>query len=347
MKIQENVSLKNYSTMRLGGNARYFAAVESEDELMTALTFADEHDIPFHILGGGSNSIFQDDGFSGIVIAVRIKGISTEAIGDELSLAVGAGEIWDEIVALSVEKGYADIAGLSLIPGSVGAAPVQNIGAYGQQISDVIVSVRAYDTTTSSFVEILRQDCNFTYRHSRFNTTDAKHFIITFVKMRFRRKNITPPFYADVSRYFSEHSIDESDVTPLQLRDAVSAVRTKKLPNPQEVANTGSFFGNPVISPEQFQELSQKFPELKSHHTDDGNLKLYAGQLIELCGFKDFHDQQTGMATWRNQALVLVNESASSTKDLLDFKQKIVHDVAQKFNVTLVQEPELVDSGVK
>lgn len=342
MKIQENVSLANYSTMRLGGLARYFVEITTETELAEALAYATREKLSIHILGGGSNTIFQDEGFRGLVISIKIRGIEVTEENNALHLLVGAGETWDDVVALSVEKGFSDIAALSLIPGTVGAAPIQNIGAYGQQVSDVLVSIRAFDTQSDSFVEIPQSECNFTYRHSRFNTTDAKRFIITNVKMQFSRKNIEPPFYADITRYFAEHNIDEQQVTPALLRKAVSTVRVVKLPDPAQIASCGSFFKNPVVDSNVFQKLIEQFPELKSHRTDDQTLKLYAGQLIELCGLKDYHDPKTGMATWKNQALVLVNESANTTSDLLTFKQEVVAKVQETFGITLQQEPELV-----
>ncbi len=330
--------------MRLGGKARYFAVVTNEDELTEALAFAAQHNLPFHVLGGGSNSIFQDEGFKGIVIAIKIRGVERIAKNDELHLTVGAGEIWDDIVRLTVDEGFTDIAALSLIPGTVGAAPIQNIGAYGQQVSDVITSVRAYDTHTEQFVEIVRSSCNFTYRHSRFNTTDKKRFIVTNITMRLCRKNVDPPFYADIEAYLAAHKIDEKQVTPAQLRTVVFTIRVIKLPDPTNIASCGSFFKNPVVSSEIFQKLAAEFPGLKSHQTDDGNLKLYGGQLIELCGLKDYHDPATGMATWKNQALVLVNESAKTTSDLLVFKEKITASVQNKFGITLEQEPELIEA---
>jgi UDP-N-acetylmuramate dehydrogenase len=344
MKILENISLAKYSTMRLGGEARYFVEVSSEDNLLKALDFAKSKNIPFHILGGGSNSIFQDAGFPGLVITMRIMGIEETEASNELQLAVSAGEIWDNVVELSTRKGYFDIAALSLIPGTVGAAPVQNIGAYGQQVSDVIDTVRAYDTSISKFVEIPNDDCGFKYRQSRFNTTDKKQFIITSVTMRFSRKSIAPPFYSDITNYLKSHHIDEDNITPIQLREAVSSVRVMKLPDPASIASCGSFFKNPLVSTAEYDRLSALFPELKSHQTDDGNLKLYAGQLIELCGLKDFHDQETGLATWKNQALVVVNESAKNTNDLLEFKTKIIDSVKNKFQISLEQEPELIAS---
>lgn len=344
MKILENVSLAQYSTMRLGGNARYFAEVKSNDDLLGSLDFAKNNGLNFHVLGSGSNSIFQDTGFSGLVIAMRTMGAKETEANNELQLTVGAGEIWDDIVKLSTHKGYFDVASLSLIPGTVGAAPVQNIGAYGQQVSDVIDTVRAYDTSKGIFVEISNKDCNFKYRKSRFNTTDKKRFIITSVIMRFCRKSIAQPFYSDITNYLQSHHIDENNITPTQLREAVSNIRAIKLPDPADIASCGSFFKNPLISEAEYSRLSTQFPELKSHKTDDGNLKLYAGQLIELCGLKDFHDQETGMATWKNQALVVVNESAKSTNDLLKFKKIIVTSIQKKFGITLEQEPEIIAS---
>lgn len=352
MQIQEHVSLANYSTMRLGGPARYFVTVENEDQLIQALDFAKQKDITTHILGGGSNSIFQDPGFLGLVIALQIKGVKTKSTEESLEITAGAGEVWDDIVALSVEEGYFDIAALSLIPGSVGAAPIQNIGAYGQQISDVVHAVRAYDTQQGEFVEIMQSSCNFTYRHSRFNTTDAKRFIITSVKLRLHRKTISPPFYADIEKYFADNAIDTTAITPKQLREAVSAVRVRKLPDPAKVANTGSFFKNPVISKEAFEVLEKHHPsihepregwsQLPFWNQADGTVKIAAGWLIEKCGFKAYSDQETGMATWKNQSLVLVNEAAKNTQDLLDFKEKIITAVQAKFGITLQQEPELV-----
>lgn len=344
MQIQENVPLAPYSTMRLGGNAAFLIEVATEEALLEALAYAKKEGLPFHVTGSGSNSIFSARGYKGLVIVNRISGLQQAEVDGGLELTVGSGEDWDGVVAASVVAGFFDIAALSLIPGTAGAAPVQNIGAYGQQISDSLVSVRALDTKTGDFVTLQNQDCGFSYRHSRFNTADKGRFIITSVKLQLRRKKISPPFYADVARYFEEHGISEQAITPAQLREAVSTVRVVKLPDPSQVANCGSFFKNPLVSPAEFEQLKAKFPELKAHQTDDGNLKLYGAQLIELAGLKDFHDPITGMATWKNQALVLVNESAKTTDDLFTFRDRIIAAVQEKFGITLVQEPEVVIS---
>lgn len=343
MKIQQNISLAGYSTMQLGGDARYLCTVTSEADSKEALAFAEKHQLKLHILGGGSNTIFTDDGFDGLVMVNRIPGIEIDKDKDTTTLTIGAGEEWDDIVKKSVELGYVDIAALSLIPGTCGGAPVQNIGAYGQQLSDAVHSVRVFDLKENAWKTILRKDCNFSYRTSRFNTTDNDRFIITSIKLQLSRKIYEGELYADVERYLLKHGIRPSTISPLQLREAVIAVRRAKLPDPSKIANTGSFFKNPVVSPTTFKKLVKEFPFLKSHETDDGKLKLYAGQLIELAGMKDYHDKTTGMATWKNQALVLVNEHADSASDLFVFKQKVITSVHATFGITLEQEPELVE----
>lgn len=342
--IRQNVPLADYSTMRLGGVAKFLVEIKDEEDLLAALDFAKSQDIAVHVVGGGSNTVFTDNGFDGLVIINKITGIKQVDDGEDVLLTVGGGEVWDDVVKLSTDLGFYDIAALSLIPGTAGAAPVQNIGAYGQQFSDSAVSVRAYDKNQAKFVDILRQDCNFTYRASRFNGEDRSRFIITSVIMRLHRKKVQRPFYDDISRYFDEHGINQDSVSPQELREAVSTVRVIKLPDPSSVANCGSFFKNPIVDATHYENLLQKYPELKAHRTDDGKLKIYGGQLIEMVGLKDYHDSKTGMATWKNHALVVVNESAESTKDLLEFKEKIVSSVRDKFDITLVQEPELIGS---
>ena len=342
MTLQQNIPLVDYSTMRLGGRARYFMSIKSEEELLEVLDFAKKMQVPFYVLGGGSNTIFQQSDFTGLIIKNDILGIAEESKNGSLEIIIGAGEKWDDAVALSVTRGFCDIAALSLIPGSCGAAPVQNIGAYGQQVSDSLVSLRAYDTKKAIFVELSRDECNFSYRHSRFNTTDKKRFIITSITLKLQQKYSKLPFYADISTYFASHGISENAVTPMQLREATSVVRVRKLPDPSTVANSGSFFKNPIVSPDKYNALLHTYPSLKAHETDDGSLKLYGAQLIELSGMKDYHDAKTGMATWKNQALVMVNENAKTTDDLMQFKQKVITSVEKHFGITLIQEPEIV-----
>jgi len=327
--------------MRLGGPAKFLVTVESEDELAEAVQWARDKEVPLRMIGSGANIVFGDEGYLGLIIVNKILGHDEVASDkDSVTFKAGGGETWDDFVALSVSQNLSGIETLSLIPGTVGAAPVQNIGAYGQQISDSIVELRAFDLEQNKMVTLKPSDCDFSYRASRFNRQDKGKFLIASVTIKLSKKpTVQPPYYADVTAFLEEHEITKPTIS--QIRQAVIAIRTRKLPDPRTVANCGSFFYNPVVSPEVFAKLSQKYQDLKSHQTDDGQLKLYAGQLIEIAGFKGIHDPETGMAIWPKQALVLINESASTTADLLKFKSKITDKVHDLFGVTLEQEPEL------
>jgi UDP-N-acetylmuramate dehydrogenase len=257
-----------------------------------------------------------------------------------VTVTFGSGHSWDEAVRITTDKNLSGLEALSLIPGTVGATPVQNVGAYGQEIANVITELRAYDTQTKEFVNIPSSDCQFGYRTSRFKTTDAGRFIITSVTFKLSRQTPTPPFYESLQAYLDKNNI--TDYTPSTLRNAVIAIRSSKLPDPSQTANNGSFFANPIVPKKQYDKLIAKYPEIKSWELPDGSYKLAAGWLIEKAGFSGIHDAETGMATWPGQNLVIVNENATSTHQLIIFKQKIVDKVKELFDVTLEQEPELL-----
>jgi UDP-N-acetylmuramate dehydrogenase len=342
MDIQENVALSQYSTMRLGGIARYLCTVTQRMQVSEALLWAKEKGLPALMIGGGSNIFWRDEGFEGLVIVNQIMHYEDFA-EDELNhyLTIGAGENWDSVVERSVAAGLTGIECLSLVPGSAGGTPVQNVGAYGQEIANTLVSVEAYDAEAGTFLNIPASDCGFGYRTSRFKTTDKGRFFITGMTLHLTVGNPQPPFYAALASYLTEHG--SSEVTPTVVRQAVIAIRSAKLPDPALVANNGSFFANPVISDLDFAALVND-TELDIPHWEqpDGSVKLSAAWLIEQVGFKGVHDAETGMATWETQPLVLVNEKATSTADLLAFRDKILQAVQQKFNITLLQEPELL-----
>lgn len=341
MDILQNVPLKLHSTMRLGGNAAYLADIHDRRELQEALEWASQNRVPVIMIGGGSNIIWKDEGFSGLVLVNKIMRYE-EQIEDEENFYVhiGAGENWDEVVARVVAKGMTGIEALSLIPGTAGATPIQNVGAYGQEIAETLVSVEAYDNQTKQFVTLRGSDCAFGYRTSRFKTTDRGHFFITGLTLHLRHGNPQPPFYRALQTYLDEHGI--TDPTPQIIREATIAIRNSKLPDPAQVANNGSFFANPTIDEGQFAQFIADHPGAPSWPADDGRIKIPAAWLLEQAGFKDFHDPQTGMATWYAQPLVLVNERAQSTAQLLAFRQKIIDAVKRKFDITLEQEPELL-----
>lgn len=323
--------------MRLGGTARYACEITSEADLLEALTFVEVNKLPYRVIGSGSNIVWKDDGYAGLLIINKIE--SFEVLPDGMSVKIGAGTNWDAAVEKSVEIGLSGIEFLSLIPGTAGATPVQNVGAYGKEIKDVLTSLRAYDTHQKEFVELSCEDCQFHYRTSRFKTHDAGRFIITSITLLLTNRPPEPPFYESLQKFLIEHGV--VDFTSQSIRDAVIAIRQSRMPDPTKVANNGSFFANPVVTARQFTQLQVAHPSIVGWPVNDG-VKLAAGWLIEQAGFQDFHDTETGMATWATQNLVLVNEYAKTTADLLKFKQKIIAAVQEKFAVALEQEPELL-----
>ena len=335
--VLEHVSLKLYSTMRLGGFARFVCDVTNEDELLEVLAFAKGHGVPHRVIGSGSNIIWRDEGYDGLLIVNKIDGFETH--DDGLTITIGAGMKWDDAVARTVEMGLSGIEFLSLIPGTAGATPVQNVGAYGREIKDVFVRLRAYDTQDETFVTLDREACSFKYRSSRFKAEDNGRYVITAITLKLNRDSPQPPFYDALQTYLDVQHI--TDYSPASIRDAVIAIRSSKLPDPAKVANNGSFFANPVIQTPRFEKLQSRYIDAKGWPYQDG-VKVAAGWLVEKAGFSDFHDEETGMATWSKQNLVLVNEHARSTEDLLKFKQKIVSAVKEKFGITLEQEPEIL-----
>jgi len=326
--------------MRLGGTAAFMTDIASRIELEEALAWAGERSLPVIMIGGGSNIIWKDEGFPGLVIVNKILRFEEQEDGEGYYVTIGSGEDWDEAVARTVSKGVTGLECLSLIPGTAGATPVQNVGAYGQEIGNVLVSVEAYDSQAKTFVSIPGFECDFGYRTSRFKTTDRGRFFITAITLHLTKGNPQPPFYKALERYFADNAITE--FTPQSVRDAVIAIRQSKLPDPKEVANNGSFFANPIIDEGTFAQVQADFPDVPHWPMEDGRIKIPAAWLLEQAGFKDFHDPQTGMGTWPAQPLVLVNEEAKTTAQLLLFRQKIIQAVQQKFGITLEQEPELL-----
>lgn len=336
MDIHTNIPLKNFTTMRLGGNARFMTEVRSVEDIVTVCSNATAQQVPIFILGGGSNIIVRDEGFNGIVMRNRISGF--EIISDtasETTIKIGAGENWDEVVRRTVELNLSGIEAMSAIPGTAGAAPVQNVGAYGQEIADTLISVEAYDTQQQAVVTLQAAECSFSYRHSIFRGEEAGRYIITSITLRLYKAAPQPPFYAAVQAYFDTHSI--TLYTPHIIRDAVIAIRKDKLPDPTITPNTGSFFKNAIVEDWQFNELKATYPDMPSYEMPDGNYKIPTGWLIEQTGLKG----QTlhGMRVHNKNALVLINESAKSYSDLAAARDEIIGKVRDTFHILIEQEP--------
>jgi UDP-N-acetylmuramate dehydrogenase len=347
MYIQEKVPLQAYSTMRLGGQAAYLSEVNDHQEIPELVKWAEDRKLPLIMVGGGSNIVWRDEGFEGLILVNKLLGIESYEMDDQtIFITASGGENWDKFVENTTEKGLSGIETLSLIPGTAGAAPVQNIGAYGGQLSDVLSTIEAYDLSARQFVTLRASECAFGYRTSRFKTTDRNRFLITKITVQLSKTPANANSYHSLESYMKANNITE--YTPANIRQAIIAIRSEKLPDPALVANCGSFFANPIIDKEYSEQLLQAFPRLASWPTKfmwdlpDGTVKIAAGALLEHEGFKGFHDPETGMATWDKQALVLVNETAKSTADLLKFKQKITSTIHEKFGIVLEQEPELL-----
>ncbi len=336
MEIHTNIPLKNFVTMRLGGNARFMTDVRSIDEIIAIIDRAAAQNLPFYILGGGSNTIVHDEGFNGIVIRNRIMGqeILSET-PSEVSIEVGAGEQWDEFVKKTVDMHLIGIEALSGIPGTVGAAPVQNVGAYGQEVAETIVSLEAYDTQTKTLVSLSNEDCHFSYRNSIFRNTEKGRYIITSVTFHLYKSAPQPPFYEAVQRYLDEHTI--TIYTPQVIRDAVLAIRADKLPDPKLKPNNGSFFKNAIIEDWQLTDLRKTYPDIPTYDMPDGRYKVPTGWLIEQAGFKG--QLLHGIRVHDKNALVLINESATSFADLASARDEIAGKIRDTFRILIEQEP--------
>ncbi len=342
MHLQENQTLKNLSTMRLGGITRYYTELHSHEDVVAANAWAKENNVELRVIGGGSNIFFDDSGFSGLIAVCKLKGI--EIVDDtdrSTTITAAAGENWDDLVGFCVARNLSGIETLSLIPGSVGAAPVQNIGAYGQQLADSFVELEAYDVTNSQMVKLAKDDCNFGYRSSQFKGINVQRYIITSVTLILSKTpTLKPPFYKDIEQFFTGKHMPV-DTSPKHIREAVLYIRRNKLPDPAVVANNGSFFKLPIVTAEHLAEIRKKWPDLPADTVDDGKLKVRTGWILEKLGYKGYR-HPNGMGTFDNQAMVVVNYSAESSKDLLDFVDQIKSDVHKETGITLENEPELI-----
>ncbi|GAC1391112.1 MAG: UDP-N-acetylmuramate dehydrogenase [Candidatus Saccharimonadales bacterium] len=329
--------------MRLGGNAAFLTDVNTRSEVQEAVSWATEHQLPVIMIGGGSNIFWRDEGFNGLVIVNKILGITeTGATDSSTYITAKSGENWDSFVNYTVQAGLSGLEQLSLIPGTVGATPIQNVGAYGQEVSNVIVTIEAFDTQQKQFVTLKGSECQFSYRSSRFKSIDKNRYFITGVTYFLSKSPPLPPYYDSITEHINAHQINV--VTAQVIRDAVISIRSAKLPDPNFIANNGSFFSNPIVTNSIFFELKDMYPNIRYWHVDNDQVKLSAAWLIEQTGFKGIHDEQTGIAVWEKQSLVLINEHAEKTENLLLFKQKIVDAVKDKFGIELIQEPELLPS---
>ena len=318
--------------MRLGGPARYVLEVEKPEEVADAYGFAEQYNLPTFALGYGANTIGHDEGFNGVIIINRMQGISESITEDGVLLKEMGGEYWDNVVEYACNKGLTGIEALSKIPGLAGAAPVQNIGAYGQEIADTLVEIDVYDTTEKSFKTLKKAELEFSYRKSILNSTAKGRYFVISITLLLKSGEMQQPFYKSLEKFLDDNGI--TDFSPKNIRTAVSAIRADKLPDPMEIASAGSFFKNVYVSDEDADKYESKgYPVYRGK---DGN-KINSGWLIEQAGLKGqiFH----GFKVSEKAALVLINESATSYEDLVKARSEITGKVYDKFGFWLEQEP--------
>lgn len=348
--IQENVPLAPLTTLGVGGPARYFAAAQVEDEVIAALDFAQERALPVFILGGGSNLLVADEGFAGLVLQIAIKGCSSRSAGDRVLVTAGAGEDWDEFVAECVRRDLAGVECLSGIPGFVGGTPVQNVGAYGQEVSETITSLRAYDRHIRRIVELSKAACEFSYRRSIFNSTACGRYVVLAVSYALRPHGEPSLRYPDVKNYFSGRTAPPS---LQEVRDAVRTIRARKAmlitPGDPDSLSAGSFFKNPVVTEAEFAALADAarrrgligVGEQVPHFTAAGGVKVSAAWLIERAGFCKGY-QKGHAAISSKHTLALVNRGGATAGEILALAAEIRSRVGEVFGIELIPEPVFV-----
>lgn len=340
--MQKDVPLAQYTTIGIGGPARFFVEARSEDEIVGALRWADDAGVPVFILGGGSNILFGDDGFDGLVVKISTSGVEFEEIRNgAVMVASAAGEEWDGLVSMCSERGLAGIECLSGIPGTVGGTPIQNVGAYGQEVSQTIVSVRCLDRETQRIVDIENADCGFSYRQSIFNTTARRRYVVLSVQFHLRSGEPDLPAYPELRR---EMEAGVNEMSPLTIREAVMRLRRQKSmvvdPADPNSRSLGSFFKNPVVTLEAHRRLCDRFGDVPSFAAE-GGVKVPAAWLIEKSGFTKGHvEGNTGIST--KHSLALINRGGATAAELIAFRDKVAGAVEHRFGIRLVMEPEAV-----
>lgn len=332
MRVNENILISSLTTMRLGGPARYVLEIENPAEIPDAYDFAATYNLPTFVLGYGANTIGHDEGFNGVIIINRMRGIKEESTTNGIKLTIMGGEYWDDVVAYACERDLTGIEALSKIPGLTGAAPVQNIGAYGQEIADTLENIEVYDTATRTFKTLAHADLGFSYRKSILNTTEQNRYFVISITLNLHKGQMQAPFYRSIEKYAAEHNLN--DFSPQGIRAIVSAIRADKLPDPLEKASSGSFFKNIYLTEEEAEIAEDKgYPV---YHGKDGR-KINSGWFIEKAGFSG--QLLHGIRVNEKAALVLINESAKSYSDLAKAREEIVGKVYDIYGYWLEQEP--------
>jgi UDP-N-acetylmuramate dehydrogenase len=344
MIVREQVPLAPLTTLGVGGPARYLAEARTESDVREGVEYAQSYNLLLFVLGGGSNLLVSDNGFDGLVLKVSLRGIQqTDASGDHVTFSVAAGEQWDDFVAGAVDKNYAGVECLSGIPGSVGGTPVQNVGAYGQEVSETITGVEAFDRQTLRLKTFTNAECGFGYRTSLFNSTERDRYVILHVLFSLRCSGEPSIRYTDLQKAFADTT---AEPTLLEVRNAVREIRHRKamliVPNDDDARSAGSFFKNPIVPQCQFEDLDAKLKQrgffLPSYPAGDGFRKLPAAWLVEHAGFaKGYNRGAAGIS--RRHTLAIVNRGGAAAADIVALKDEIQSRVFSEFGIQLQPEP--------
>ncbi len=347
MQFLEQVPLAPYTTFQIGGPARWFAEAASEDDIAAGIAFSSQRQLPIFVLGGGSNLLVSDAGFSGLVLRIALRGIQSTPESDRLIVSAAAGEDWDGLVAYAVAADCAGVECLSGIPGTVGGTPVQNVGAYGQEVSQTIVTVRAFDRKTADFVDLPAASCGFSYRRSIFNSTQRERYVVTRVDYALRRDGPPNFVYADLAKYFAAHSVVSP--TLAEVRDAVRLIRAQKgmllVAGDADCRSAGSFFKNPVVPVTALDSLVQKLGiekrSIPAYPMQDSEVKLSAAWLIERAGYqKGYALGNAGISS--RHTLALINRGGASAAEMMALRDQVIESVASRFAIRLEPEPVLL-----
>ncbi|MGB9771506.1 MAG: UDP-N-acetylmuramate dehydrogenase [Candidatus Kapaibacteriota bacterium] len=337
--LQENVSLKSKNTFAIDSRARYYSSIQNEYQILSLLESNVFHKSKSYFLGGGSNSLFVDD-YDGIVVHLANRGISiVENNKDFILLQVDAGVNWHKFVEISLMNNYFGLENLALIPGNVGGAIAQNIGAYGVELKKFVQEVRGVDTNTGHFFELENQDCKFGYRSSIFKTDWKGTFIITSAKFRLSKKPNVNLTYPELKKLVKKFPFVKPD--PKYVFEQVCKLRTSKLPDIEKYPNAGSFFKNPIVNKKTYETIKQKFEDLVFFELSSDAYKIPAGWLIEKAGWKGKRIGNVG--TYTEHALVIVNYGVKKGREILEFAKTIQNDVREKFGIELEFEVEIVE----
>lgn len=336
--IQQDVSLKPYNTFGIAANARWFVEVETTDQLKEAIAWAENENIEPYFLGGGSNMLLTEN-LPWLVVKLSLKGISAQDVGNsKVQLTIAAGENWHQTVLHSLDLGLCGLENLSLIPGTVGAAPIQNIGAYGVELQQCFVKLEAFELASLHMHTFSKNDCRFGYRDSIFKQEAKGKYVITSVVLELSKSAEVNIGYGDIAKTLESWNI--SLPTSADVSRAVIHIRQSKLPNPDEIGNSGSFFKNPEIDEIHYKALKEQFADLPGYPQGNNKMKVPAGWLIEQAGWKGYRKGDAGVHA--KQALVLVNYGNATGREILELSHSIQQSVEQKFGISLQAEVNIV-----